>query len=115
MEMEKMKNWLTGLALLLFAVTVTASSPGPEKWLNVDEPVIEGNFVVLNFNVPYGGVAEFRLFDDAENMVWRGQNIVNPGPNSLKLKTSAFEAGKSYIIQINYKREETQKKIFLPK
>lgn len=103
-----MKKWLKygWIAIMALAVQTVSAAPAAGGWLKADNPRQEGNFVVVNYTVAYDGVAEFRLIDEDGNIVWRNQTIDEAGPNTLRLKSSGFTPGKSYILQINYKREE---------
>lgn len=104
-----------GLTVVLGLLAQLALAlPAAGGWLNADNPRLEGQFVVVNYTVAYDGVAEFRLFDTEGNLVWRNQSIDEAGPNVLRLKSSAFTPGKSYILQINYKREELRLPVALP-
>jgi hypothetical protein len=100
--------WLAFGALLGLAAAPAGG------WLNADNPRIEGQFVVVNYTVAFDGVSEFRLFDAEGNLVWRNQTIDEAGPNVLRLKASAFNPGKGYTLQINYKREQVRLPLSLP-
>lgn len=99
------------LLISLFSYTV-ASPPQQEgfRFLGYD---IGDQFVVLNYDLPFDGMVELRIFTDEATLVWKNQYVNERGENAIRLKSSAFESGRSYTLQLNYKQDVFRKEFTL--
>lgn len=70
---------------------------------NADKVAIE-----FEYYVPYPGLTKVLLFDDAGDMVWRGQYIDKEGDNTLRLRSSYLDQGRGYVFQFEYKLDRVR-------
>ncbi|MCB9231768.1 MAG: hypothetical protein H6581_08895 [Bacteroidia bacterium] len=70
------------------------------KGYDIKESVVE-----LNYELPYSGIVEIRLFNDMGEKIWQSQYINSYGENRILLKKSAFHPGDSYSYTLNYKQD----------
>jgi hypothetical protein len=107
---RKMNKMILGLlALLIWA----GSTPGFSALSETDSTKFEflgqkldGDYLTMDFKIPYGGVVEVRIFAPDGNLVWQNQYIQPRGENRIRLKAGAFEMGNTYTVQLNYKTDE---------
>jgi hypothetical protein len=98
------------LALLLLGIGLSANvshgaSPDGPKFEFLGQK-LEGDYLTMDYKLPFGGMVEVRVFAPNGDLVWQNQYIHPRGENRIRLKAAAFETGNSYTIQLNYKREE---------
>lgn len=93
--------------LLIFLLFGKLSAQGPSD-TNPSGLIIHGfslteKTVDLQIEIPYGGVVEIFLFNDAEQNVWRNRYVFERGINTISLRRSAFRAEQNYSYQLAYK------------
>lgn len=74
----------------------------------------QGAFIIINYEIPYSGVVELRLFNESGQKIWQNQYPDTFGPNKIVLKASKFKPGETYAYQLNYKRDEVKNNIVIP-
>lgn len=103
----KLNALLTIFAFLLVsALPLRAGEVDAFKFLGYD---IGDQFVVLNYEIPFDGMVEIRIFQEKEQLVWHGQYVNGRGVNKIRLKSSAFQSGIPYTLQLNYKQDVFRK------
>lgn len=70
------------------------------KGYSIKESVVE-----INYELPYSGIVEIRLFNESGKKIWQSQYINSYGENRILLKKSAFVSGNSYSYTLNYKQD----------
>ncbi|MEM7038102.1 MAG: hypothetical protein AAF570_14050, partial [Bacteroidota bacterium] len=75
---------------------------------------VQGAYVVIEYEIPYSGMVEIRLFDKEGQKIWQNQYPDKYGENKIILKASAFNPGETYTYALNYKRDEVKEKIIVP-
>lgn len=100
-------GWLLAMGMLL-SLTGYSQSRG---WLNVNDPQFSGEFVTVDYHIPYDGMLEIRIFDGEGKLIYQNQKIDLAGDNQVRLKTTPLEPGKAYILRLNYKKDEISKSL----
>lgn len=94
------------LVLLLPAVfALSQAKPSAKEGLHFLGYDIGEQFVLLNYELPYGGVVELRIYKEESTLVWQNQYVNDRGENTIRLKSTAFESGVPYTLQLNYKQD----------
>jgi len=75
---------------------------------------VEGNHIIINYEIPYSGMVEIRLFDPEGEKIWQNQYPDKFGENQIRLRLSAFEPGSTYAFVLNYKRSEIRDRLVIP-
>ena len=75
---------------------------------------VRGPYVVIEYEIPYSGMVEIRLFDDNGQKIWQNQYPDQYGENKIILKASKFNPGQTYTYALNYKRDQVKEKIVIP-
>jgi len=75
---------------------------------------INENFISINYEIPYSGMVEIRLFDATGQLIWRNQYDRPYGENRIVLRSSKLSPGATYAYQLNYKRDMVREIITLP-
>lgn len=73
-----------------------------------------GAYVVINYEIPYNGMVEIRLFDQGGEKVWQGQYAHNHGENRIVLRREKFHSGETYAFVLNYKTDEIREQLHIP-
>lgn len=76
--------------------------------LNWQGITVDPEFVTLNYEIPYNGVVEFRLFNEKGEKIWQHYYINEFGENKIVLKRSKFKEDETYMCQLNYKTDEVR-------
>ena len=104
---------------MLLSATVFAQ--GPERIphvvdarLDLKATEFQGAFIVINYEIPYSGVVEIRLFDESGQKIWQSQYADTFGANKIVMKASKFNPGETYSYQLNYKRDEVKNTLVIP-
>jgi hypothetical protein len=63
--------------------------------------------VLVNYEIPYGGMVEVRIYNALGRMVWRNQYIQRNGPNEVKIRSNRLPAG-TYNMRFTYKGLDTE-------
>ena len=74
----------------------------------------KGNYVIINYEIPYSGMVEIRLFNPDGDKIWQNQYPHKFGENKIVLRLSAFEPGSTYAYVLNYKRSEIRDRLVIP-
>ena len=82
--------------------------------IDLKETAVKGSFVVIEYEIPYSGMVEIRLFDKMGNKIWQNQYPDQYGENRIVLKASKFHPGETYTYALNYKKDEVKEKIIVP-
>ena len=94
------------LVLLLFSLfSYSVASPAQQENFHFLGYEIGEEFVVLNYELPFDGMVELRIFTDEATLVWKNQYVNERGVNAIRLKSAAFESGHFYTLQLNYKQD----------
>lgn len=75
---------------------------------------LKGAYVVINYEIPYSGVVEIRLFDQDGEKIWQNQYAHSYGTNQIVLKAGKFHPGETYAYRLNYKRDEITSDLVIP-
>ncbi|HHG84784.1 MAG TPA: hypothetical protein ENJ82_08535 [Bacteroidetes bacterium] len=75
---------------------------------------VMGSRVVIEYEIPYSGMVEIRLFDKEGRKIWQNQYPDKFGENRIILKASKFNPGETYTYALNYKKDEVKEKIIVP-
>ena len=105
---------MCGLALLLFLVSLPTKSvladggeSGEEKNSGIGFVVAPHRLVdrllVFNYDIPFDGVTKVRMYDDAGNLLWRGQYNDEKGSKTVSFNSGKLESGKAYVFEFEYK------------
>lgn len=120
-ENLKLKAHIAGLFLgfMLLAGLVSGQSMGSggiatDAQIELKGYEFKGSFVVINYEIPYNGVVEIRLFDQGGDKVWQGQYAHNHGENRIVLKRGKFNPGEKYAFVLNYKKDEVRESMLIP-
>lgn len=73
-----------------------------------------GDYVIINYEIPYNGMVEIRLFNKAGDKIWQSQYVNKWGPNRIVMKAGKFVSGETYAYQLNYKTDEVSSQILIP-
>lgn len=91
--------------LWLTLFSYASASPHQQEGFHFLGYDIGDQFVVLNYELPYDGMVELRIFTDEETLVWKNQYVNERGENVIRLKSTAFKVGRQYTFQLNYKKD----------
>ena len=69
---------------------------------------ITGPHVKINFEIPFNGMVELRLYNNKGEKVYQNQYDKKFGENVIVLKASKFNPGETYAYTLNYKRDEVR-------
>lgn len=86
----------------------------PDAKMNFKGHQVAGDYVVINYEIPYSGMVEIRLFDDKGAKVWQNQYPHQMGKNRIILRAAAFKRGMTYDYTLNYKKDEVRESILIP-
>ncbi|MEM1000836.1 MAG: hypothetical protein AAGN35_27530 [Bacteroidota bacterium] len=105
--------------MLILGSTVNAQSINEgarlvDARLDLKRTAVLGAFVVIEYEIPYSGMVEIRLFDKKGQKIWQNQYPDQYGENRIVLKASKFNPGETYTYALNYKRDEVKEKIIVP-
>ncbi|MEM6270655.1 MAG: hypothetical protein AAF998_14535 [Bacteroidota bacterium] len=104
-----MKTVLRTIFVLLLAgvsVNLAAVKTAPVKTgFEFLGQTLDSDYLTMDYNLPYGGMVELRIFTQRGKLVWRNQYINKRGDNRIRLKAEAFSVGSVYTIQLNYKTD----------
>ena len=82
------------------------NAKGFEQLLIIRHLSLSGEFVQIDYEIPFGGMVEFRLYrplDGGENkLVWQTQHVRQPGEHDLKLRKKLLPNGQ-YHYTFHYK------------
>jgi hypothetical protein len=81
--------------------------------MHLEQPVIQEELVIINYNLPYGGVVELKVFDKNKRLMWRNQYINIDGENRIRFKKSSLKPG-NYTIWLLYKGRESELTLTIP-
>ncbi|MBX3101386.1 MAG: hypothetical protein KF690_02655 [Bacteroidetes bacterium] len=105
----------TGLAPMLLAQYKSQQTIRPvDLSMHVEKPVIQEDVVVLNYNLPYGGVVELKIYDKNRKLMWRNQYINVDGSNRIRFKKTSLRPG-NYTLWLLYKGREEEIPLVIPK
>ena len=106
---------------LLLCLSASAYAQAPSRGshivdarLDLKATEFQGAFIIINYEIPYSGVVEIRLFNEAGQKVWQNQYPDTFGPNKIVMKASKFNPGETYSYQLNYKRDEVKNNLVIP-
>lgn len=105
--------------LLLMAVGLHAQPPSHaprvvDAKIDLKGTEFRGGVIVINYEIPYSGVVEIRLFNEVGQKIWQNQYADAFGPNKIVLKASKFNPGETYAYQLNYKQDELKGVLVIP-
>jgi hypothetical protein len=105
--------------LLMLAVGLHAQSPGhstrvTDAKIDLKGTEFRAGVIVINYEIPYSGVVEIRLFNEVGQKIWQNQYADVFGPNKIVLKASKFNPGETYAYQLNYKQDELKGVLVIP-
>ena len=114
--MRRTKQTWTAFILIFFLALATRSQANPPtdnsfSFLGYD---VSEELVSFRYEIRFGGMVELRLYTEEEELVYRNQYINRRGENQIRLKTRAFEPGKTYIVELNYKKSSFRKDFVIP-
>lgn len=107
---------VTALSLFgsLHAQSLNEGAKLVDARIDLKETAVKGSFVVIEYEIPYSGMVEIRLFDKTGNKIWQNQYPDQHGENRIVLKASKFNPGETYTYALNYKKDEVKEKIIVP-
>jgi hypothetical protein len=73
-----------------------------------------GSVIIINYEIPYSGMVEIRLFNKSGEKIWQSQYPNKYGENRIVLKAEKFAPGETYAYQLNYKTDEVTSQILVP-
>lgn len=82
--------------------------------LELKRSELVGPYVVIEYEIPYSGMVEIRLYNKKGVKIWQNQYPDQYGENRIVLKASKFNPGETYTYALNYKRDEVKEKIIVP-
>jgi hypothetical protein len=75
---------------------------------------INENYIFINYEIPYSGMVEIRLFDGSGQQIWQNQYDHSYGENRIVLRASKFNPGETYAYVLNYKRDMVRETLIVP-
>lgn len=75
---------------------------------------ISDSYIFINYEIPYSGMVEIRLFDGSGQQIWQNQYDHSYGQNRIVLRASKFNPGETYAYQLNYKRDMVRETLVVP-
>ena len=110
---------LLGLALFLLLSTPNLSyacrigvaaaeedPSGPGSMIQVLGHSIEGNWLIIKYDIEYPGMTKVKLFNGNNELLWRSQYVDDTiGTHQLVLKASALDPG-NYRFEFDYKNQK---------
>ena len=106
MKRESIRLMAILLLLGAWAPSMQGASLQTEPGFEFLGQEFEGDFLTMDYRLPFGGMVELRIFSKEGKLVWQNQYINRRGENQIRLKADAFETGSVYTIQLNYKEDE---------
>lgn len=75
----------------------------------------EGEFLIIRYSIPFAGVTKVKLFDAANQMLWRGQYVdAEEGDHQIILRASRLNSGASYQFEFSYKLDVRRISVSVP-
>lgn len=75
----------------------------------------EGEYLVINYDIPYPGMTKVKMFDSGDEMLWRGQYVnAEDGPHKLILRAGHLTSGETYKFVFDYKSQLNSLEVFVP-
>lgn len=110
------------LFLSLGVIACAQSEDKPADHVNrlVDAKILlkgveySGSVIIINYEIPYSGMVEIRLFNKSGEKIWQSQYPNKYGENRIVLKAEKFAPGETYAYQLNYKTDEVTSQILVP-
>lgn len=112
-----MRKFLLGLSLSIVICLVGAGQCMSQRTMrhgSVEQGIQfqgfseEPGLLLVDFEIPYGGVVEFSLYNAAGERVWHKQAPLEEGPNRYAMRRAAFHAGENYTFSLRYKLSEVR-------
>lgn len=106
MNKQQLTRLIAGLMLTMgffFAQATPPVETGPDNKLVLKNTTFTQDAVSINYEIPFGGMIIFYLFDGEESLIWRTQGTQRRGENSILLKTAKLDQGKRYNFRLEYK------------
>lgn len=75
---------------------------------------VKGHYVVINYEIPYSGMVEIHLYNEAGEKIWQNQYPHPFGENRIILKADKFNPGEKYAYILNYKKDQVRESIIIP-
>lgn len=75
---------------------------------------IDDSYVYINYELPYSGMVELKLFDGEGEKIYANQYTNQFGENRIVLRRNAFTKGNTYAYQLNYKTDEVKETLMIP-
>ena len=95
--------------MLLFSAQVARANGQGDARIDFKGYEVSNERVNFNYEIPFGGMVELRLYGADGELVWRNQYINKRGQNRITLKTKAFNAGETYTVEMKYKKDVFRK------
>lgn len=79
---------------------------GPGSMIQVLGHEIQGNILIIRYDIEYPGMTKVKLFNGNNEMLWRSQYVDDSiGVHELKVKASALSPG-NYTFEFDYKNQK---------
>lgn len=79
---------------------------GPGSMIQVLGHTIEGNWLIIKYDIEYPGMTKVKLFNGNNELLWRSQYVDDTiGTHQLVLKASALDPG-NYRFEFDYKNQK---------
>jgi hypothetical protein len=114
---QKLQSSIVGLCLLAaFMVSVASTPPKSEEVsLQLLGYGFEGEYLVIEYAVPYPGMTKVRLFDSGLTLLWRNQYVDDvKGNHKITLKASKLSSGTTYLFEFDYKGKIVRQAVTAP-
>lgn len=99
---------------LLHAQARNEGSRVVEAQISMKGTEISDSYIFINYEIPYSGMVEIRLFDGSGQQIWQNQYDHSYGQNRIVLRASKFNPGETYAYQLNYKRDMVRETLVVP-
>jgi hypothetical protein len=78
---------------------------GPGSMIQVLGHSIEGNWLIIKYDIEYPGMTKVKLYNGNRELLWRSQYVDDTiGTHQLVLKASALDPG-NYVFEFDYKNQ----------
>lgn len=106
--------FFAGLGSQVSAQSFSEGSHFVEADLDLKGAEVRGNYIVINYVIPYSGMVEIRLFNEDGEKIWQNQYADKWGENTIVLRRSKFHPGQTYAFVLNYKKDEIRELLVVP-